>query len=1188
MSAINLGSFNTKDGKTSGLGFVSGLDSATLIDGILQPQADAIKAVSDSVDVNNTKITEVGNLRTLLDRLKTTVDFLRSPPGVGNANNDFFKHTTASLTSSTSIAASNYLLASTEAGASLNSYSITNIVKAYANQIRRDGFTSQTASVVGNLSITDNYQVSLGTVSGNVLNSATPITFANDVQGVKASVDVVFGDQNAFGATDRVVFGATTITFGGVGGNDIDISGAATVAQKVTAIANRLNAVTTGEESKYTYIANGTTLTVRRDVDGSNAEVGSNLAISADFSVDAGNLTQTVKIGSAGALNVAPGGALNSLGTDGNRGTVATNATMDLIFGTQNEFDATDSVTFGGTTITFGGTGGNDIDISSATTLDQKLDAIVARMNAVATGPENTYTYTRSSTGVITITQDTAGTIASTGNDMTVTGNFSTGTGDTTQTFAIGKNYQNNGSVAGSVARSNGAVSGTVSQNGVDGRAGARKATINVQFANNNIDPLDSLTFGFTTLTFGGGGGNDIALGANLPATLVNIANRLNAINNGPEAGYTYTSNGVDSIIVTRNIYGDSATINNTLAISANLFSDGANDVANTVKIGSAAATNAAQGPLALNTYGTDGVNQTSVSDSLTTHISTLSGAITLGTPTYIAGSATATSFTPNSIEFKATIGGVSYTSRPVILDGGSISGGTGTNTFGNKIAAGTVITFVKDTDGDSTPGTKDVTFQLVVGDEKLVDDAAGAATYAGEINTWLNTTNSITVGQNPTVPPLREGTFNLGGVNITLNAGDNLQVIKSKINAVSTTSGVQAEIVQVSDTSFSLVLKSTETGLVNKIFEFSDGDAGDGTAGTIQLGNDNVSFTLAQTASDASFTLDGQTITRASNTINDVISKVTFTIVSDTPVITPPTITVGVTSDTSIIKSGITDFINAYNELKFYVAKQTERGPDNKLVKDAILGDESILSDLMNSLSQELTKTVAGLTGGNPDTLFKVGINVIDFPGNTDTPATKDIFVIDDAKFDAALAANFTAFRDVFTYTFASNSPELGVFSHTNKTTLTNFVLDIDASRPTGTQVRVLDPTTNAFLFYADATGHSITGKAGTSLEGLVMVYTGDGTDLITVRGTKGIADSVYNLMDSYLKKDGVIDTKVANIQDDNTSLQDRIDRDTASMEAERALLTDQFTQLEAIISAANDTLSFLDSQRASDSANN
>lgn len=1180
MASINLGSFNTSNGRTTGLGAISGLDSNALIESILQAKVDSVKSIQDTIDVNKTKTSAVSQLRTLLDRFKTASDLLRSPSGVRNDSNDLFKHTTTSLVSSTAISASNYLSVSSEAGATLNNYSITNIVKAYSHQIRKDGFTSKTASVVGNLSVADNYQAnSLNEIVGNVLNSSTPIITSNDIQGKKASVDLTFGNQNAFDANDEITFGSTTITFGGTGGNDIDISGLTTVAQKVAAIAARMNEISIGDESRYSYIASGNTITVQRDVAGSNAEVGTSLNISADFAADATNSTQTVKIGNQPAAVSAAGGALNTLGTDGNQGTEATNATMQMVFGSQNKFDATDSITFGNTTITFGGTGGSDLNISSATSLDDKLDAIVAYMNSVATGVESTYTYSRSSSGIITVTQDTAGTIASTGNNMTVSADFSKGTADKTQTVAIGANYKNNGSAEGSVTKSNGPISGSVSANGVDGRAGATKANVSLQFANNNFDASDTLVIGGTTLTFGGGGGNDITVGATLHDTIVNIANRLNALSSGAEAGYTYTTNGTDSLIITRDLYGNNASVTTNLALDANL--SGGGDSTNTLKIGNLAA---ASNPAAttLNVAGTDGVNLTAVSDAKTSHISSLSGAINVTGATFISGTSSATGFTPNTIEFKVTIGGETYTSKPVALNGGSINGaGAGNNGLGNTIASGTAITFVKDIPTDGQSDTSEVTFSLVVGDAVTIADQTAATAYAASMDTWLNTTNSITITQSPATPPLRAGTFTLGGVDITLAEGDSLSVIKSKINAVSATSGVIADIVQISADNFSLVLKSTNTGIANKIFEFADGDIGDGTAGTLQLGSDNVSFTLTQAARDASITIDGQTITRASNNISDVVDKLTFSIVSDSPVDVPPTLTLNVTSNNDTIKTGITDFLDAYNELKIFISKQTQRDDNNELVEGAVLGDDSILRNLLTDIDNELSRSISGLSAGAKNTLFSVGIDTFNFPGDSETPATKDIFIIDESKFDAALSSAFDEVMKVFTFSFKSSSLDLGAYSHTNALSLNNFVLDIDTSRAEGDRVRVRDATTNQILFNADLSNGTITGRKGTALEGLVMIYTGDGTDTISVNATSGIADRVYNLLNNYLQTNGKLDTFLKTITDENTRLQENITQENLRIEEERELLIAQFSQLESVISQANNVLSFLEAQR-------
>lgn len=1187
MSSINLGSIVKQNGRNTASGLISGLDSASLIEGILSARQASITEIEDKITTNNDKITALSDLQVLLDRFRTTADFLRNPPGVGNENTDFFKHTVANLVSSTAVSASTYLSITSQAGATINSYNLTDIVTAKTHQIRRDGFASNTASVVGNISVADNYQAqAVGSVAGTVLSTTAPITFSNNYVGNKASIDIVFGSQNQFDATDQLIFagGSTTITFGGGGGDDVDISGAATVSAKLQVVADRMNSKTSGEEARYYYSVSGNTLTVTRRVEGSNAEVGTNMNIDANFSNGA-NVTQTIAIGSQGASNNPAGGALNSLGSDGDAGTAGRQAVLDVIFNDENDFDAADSITFGSTTITFGGTGGSDIDISSASSLDDKLDAIVSYMNGVASGNESLYTYSRDSSGIITITRDAVGSIDTIGGDITVTANFSKGS-DTSQKVAFGRNYENNGSSLGSVAFSNATTSASVSNNGVDGVDAAAKATISLQFASNVFDANDQIVIGGKTITFGGGGANDITVGADLPETLVNIANYMNSLTSGDESGYVYTTNGTNSLVLTRKVFGDTDTINNNLSITANL-SDG--DTTNTVAIGSQGASNTPAGGY-LDQLGTDGVNRTVVPTAKTTFIESLSGAISIDSALYIAGTSSASSFTPNTIEFRATVGGVTYTSKPVVLQNGSVGGaGGGANGLGNTIPSGTVITFVKDTDTDSSEGTEDITFRLVIGAAQTVNNSAGATTLAGNIDNFLNVDNTITITQNPEVPPLRAGTFTLGGVEITLDEGDSLNNIKSKINAVSETSGVVADVVKVADGNYSLILKSKNTGIDNKIGEYGDGDAGDPLSGYLQFGSDSIAFTQVQAARDSSITIDGLTITRSSNSISDALSKVTFNLISDTPN-SSTEITADITSDNDIVKSGIEDFINAYNELKFFISKQSQKDENNNLAEGAVLGNESILSNLLRDVESELSRTVNGIMGSNPNSLFAVGISTIDFPGNTETPATKNIFVLDESKFNNALTSDFEALRNVFSFNFQSNSSELSMFKRSNSTSLMNFKLDIDTSRANGQQVRVLDQDDN-FLFYAeyDSPGRAIKGIDGTALAGLVLVYTGDGTDNVTVNMSHGIADRVYNTLDKYLKDGtGVIETTAKSFSEENKRFNERIAEAEERLSVERDLLVDQFSRLETIISQANQIIGFLEAQRQSLNANN
>lgn len=431
-------------------------------------------------------------------------------------------------------------------------------------------------------------------------------------------------------------------------------------------------------------------------------------------------------------------------------------------------------------------------------------------------------------------------------------------------------------------------------------------------------------------------------------------------------------------------------------------------------------------------------------------------------------------------------------------------------------------------------------------------------------------------------------GAFTLRGSSITLEAGDTLKTIKAKVNAASADSGVVADIIQVSSSSFSLVLKASTTGLENKISEYGDGDVGDPAAGLIQFGATNIAFTSQQTPNDASFDIDGLTITRAENVVDDVISGVTFSLLSDTGV-DDPTLTVNIDHDTSLVKAGVNNFITAYNNLKQYISQQSEIDENGNFVETAVLGGERILRDVSTAVDAQFSVLVSGLAAGAVKSLADVGITTTVYPGDDTTPRTEGILVLDEAKFDAALAADFNAFKKVFASSFVANSTDIGIFKTSNKATLNNYTLDIDLTREVGNQVRVLHATTGAFLYNADYTSGLITGQAGTTLNGVQLVYTGDGSDIIDITSTQGIADKAFNVLNAFLTEDtGLIDTTTAAITEQDVTLQENIDRENIDIAIERQLLVDKFTLLEAVITQANSTLSFLDAQRNSDNSGN
>ncbi|MET0155381.1 MAG: flagellar filament capping protein FliD [Rickettsiales bacterium] len=604
--------------------------------------------------------------------------------------------------------------------------------------------------------------------------------------------------------------------------------------------------------------------------------------------------------------------------------------------------------------------------------------------------------------------------------------------------------------------------------------------------------------------------------------------------------------------------------------------------------------------------------------DANTTFTSTLAGALSDLQANFVPGESDgAGGFTPNKVRFTVTVGGQAYTSQAVELSGGSADGdndgsgdlGVGQNGYGNAVAAGTELVFTKDVDSDPTAGTTDVSFGLKVGGAVTIDGQTDANGFASSVSSFLSD-NGIKIAQDfdsavddpadvvsasPAVG-FRAGTFSLGGVSVTIKEGDSLSSIKSKINATSETSGVRAEIFQIGEGNFTLQLKSTKTGVDGKIGEYGDGDVGDPASGLLKFGGGNVAFHQDKAAADASFVFNGATVTRKTNEINDLISDVTFTLKGDSPANT--TISANVEPDVDSIYTGVADALNAYNDVKFFVSSQTQKDASGNYTKEAVLGGDNVLKETMRDLETQFTSLVKGVSGSSG--IFSVGVDFKDYPGDTTLLPTRDIFTLDENTFKTALKANFTDVQKVFAYDLASDSSELSVYKRSNDATLTNFKLNIDETRADGQKVRVLDKNDN-FLFYADyeqkkdsygnvvGTGGKIVGPAGSALAGTELIYSGDGSDDISVNATQGVADRTYNLLNGLLdEKNGTLANKVTELKDKNADLQKKVDKDSASIEKERTMLVKKFAMLEQAVSKANSILAMFQAQQDVNTANN
>lgn len=195
----------------------------------------------------------------------------------------------------------------------------------------------------------------------------------------------------------------------------------------------------------------------------------------------------------------------------------------------------------------------------------------------------------------------------------------------------------------------------------------------------------------------------------------------------------------------------------------------------------------------------------------------------------------------------------------------------------------------------------------------------------------------------------------------ITVDAGDTLNTISSKINSAADNAGVTAGIINESGGS-RLIVTGEETGASNAVtFSFADDDGNNTDASGLSrlfsfgVGGDGLAETV-RAAADAQFSIDGFDMTSASNTVINAVSGMSIELQ------TAGTTTLSVSQDNEPVKEKLQAFVDAYNGVRSTV---------NAAAQGSLQGD-SIISTIERSLA-EVLNTAGG--SGQYTHLSQIGI---------------------------------------------------------------------------------------------------------------------------------------------------------------------------------------------------------------------
>lgn len=255
-------------------------------------------------------------------------------------------------------------------------------------------------------------------------------------------------------------------------------------------------------------------------------------------------------------------------------------------------------------------------------------------------------------------------------------------------------------------------------------------------------------------------------------------------------------------------------------------------------------------------------------------------------------------------------------------------------------------------------------------------DTAVGS--YSLEI-TSLATAQKLVTQQDYVVS---EGTLEFadadGSFTITLDSSNNATIedVRDAINNAEDNIGVTATILNINGSS-RLVFTTDETGADNSLTITGTTTSGDldiydynsGTATPDGSGDVAGYYDQVTAATDAVFMVDGQAMTSATNTVEDVIPGATITLKEANA---GEPITLSISQNNNAIKGQIKSFVDGYNELIGLINEQTSYNPETK-VAGSMLGD-SLVRSIQNQIRSALTNPT-GNSSSNYTSLASIGI---------------------------------------------------------------------------------------------------------------------------------------------------------------------------------------------------------------------
>ena len=352
----------------------------------------------------------------------------------------------------------------------------------------------------------------------------------------------------------------------------------------------------------------------------------------------------------------------------------------------------------------------------------------------------------------------------------------------------------------------------------------------------------------------------------------------------------------------------------------------------------------------------------------------------------------------------------------------------------------------------------------------------------------------------------------------------------------------VTASILKTSDTSYSLVLQSREGAAHAMEITATEDSGASGLSNFAYTSVDTNTETI--TAANASFTMDGVTITRDSNTITDLIDGVKLTVKSTTSAAE----TVSGTYDSDVAEAAMQIMVDQINTISTTLKDLSKRGSSS--TDDGPLAGDPYVMMLRRQLRNFTTNAITGF-GNSSIYLTDFGVTTaLDGSISLDSAKFKTTFDSDPDAFAALTTSRITSGSALVTPSVSGTYPTEGVYAFDISSDATSATLDGSTMTVSGSDFTI--------------SGHS----AG----GLKLSISSGGADTNIYVG-KSMFETLEDFTTTVLASSSDLQTKITNYNADLLDYDEKLTRLDEQIESIRARHVSDFAAMNATVASLKET---------------